>query len=157
MVVYGKNNSDIDKYTKISQEMKTNNSSTINWQPYMQELEQTIKNNWIPYIQEAAQTIKNNKNPFDDNILSSKRTVARFIVNKNGELSDIKILKTSGIKLIDDTALNALQKTNFKPLPEEFNGEAVPVEFTFDYNVIWRVLGIEDRCKTKFCKFMQKY
>ena len=108
----------------------------------MQELEQTLKGNWHPP--------KNN---------NSKRTVINFIVAKDGNFNNLRIIKSSGIEQVDEAALNAVQKSApFKPLPKEYNGEYVPIEFVFDYNVIYAWSSdVKDRCKTKFCKFMQKY
>lgn len=145
MSVYGEeviNN----RYEKVIQEQKTSNVASIDWGPYMREMEQNIKSNW-----------KYNK----DNISYSKNTVVKFIINRNGEWSNLKILKSSGSKEVDKAALEAVQQTHFKPLPKEFNGETVPIVFTFDINVINVVhnvtQGTSDICKTKFCKFMQKY
>ena len=103
-------------YDNVSQEVINTNKGTIKWEPYMQELEKTIKKNWWP--------LKD---------YSLRRTVVRFVVAKDGNLYDLKILKSSRIKQIDEAALNAVRKSApFKPLPKEYNGNAIPIEYTFD-------------------------
>ena len=90
------------------------------WGPYMRDLEQRIKRNWVPPKEDA-----------------SKRIVVTFTIAKDGKLIDNKITKSSGVPLADKAALEAIEKTApFRPLPEEFKGYSVPIEFTFDYNVL---------------------
>jgi len=111
-----KNNRDIYieqvNYDKSQQE-KTN--STINWHPYMQKLDKTIKRNW--------------KSPA---ITESRSVTVQFKVNKNGEFSDINILKSSNDKQFDESAIAAVRNSSpYEPLPDQFKGVAVPVEITF--------------------------
>ena len=95
-----------------------------NWGPYMRDLEQRIKRNWFP--------------PKGD---SSKRVIITFTIAKDGRLLSKKITKSSGVPLADQAALRAIESTApFRPLPPEFRGTSVPIEFTFDYNVLNSVL-----------------
>lgn len=36
---------------------------------------------------------------------------------------------------MDNSAIDALQKTKFEPLPTAYKNKSVDVQFTFDYNV----------------------
>lgn len=95
-----------------------------NWGPYMRDLEQRIKRNWSP--------------PKGD---SSKRVVITFTIGRDGRLLSHKITKSSGVPLADRAAMSAIELTApFRPLPPEFKGNSVPIEFTFDYNVLNSVL-----------------
>lgn len=95
-----------------------------NWGPYMRDLEQRIKRNWTP--------------PKGD---SSKRVVITFTIGRDGRLLSHKITKSSGVPLADRAAMSAIELTApFRPLPPEFKGQSVPIEFTFDYNVLNSVL-----------------
>lgn len=95
-----------------------------NWGPYMKDLEQRIKRNWTP--------------PKGD---SSKRVVITFTIGRDGRLLSAKVTKSSGVPLADRAAMSAIELTApFRPLPPEFRGQSVPIEFTFDYNVINSVL-----------------
>lgn len=95
-----------------------------NWGPYMRDLEQRIKRNWTP--------------PKGD---TSKRIVITFTIGRDGRLLSHRITKSSGIPLADRAAMSAIELTApFRPLPPEFKGQSVPIEFTFDYNVLNSVL-----------------
>lgn len=87
--------------------------------PYMRELQKSIKSNWTPP--------KGNE---------SKRVVLIFKIAKNGKLLANKVFKSSGIVAADEAAIKAVNLTApFKPLPKEFKGKSVDIQFTFDYNV----------------------
>ena len=57
------------------------------------------------------------------------RTICQFIVNKNGSLSDIKILKSSGSKELDEEAVNVIASMP-KWIPGRSAGEIVRVKYT---------------------------
>ena len=95
-----------------------------NWGPYMRDLEQRIKRNWTP--------------PKGD---SSKRVVITFTIGRDGRLLSHRVTKSSGVPLADRAAMSAIELTApFRPLPPEFKGQSVPIEFTFDYNVLNSIL-----------------
>ncbi|MBQ8847332.1 MAG: TonB family protein [Candidatus Gastranaerophilales bacterium] len=95
-----------------------------NWGPYMRDLEQRIKRNWNP--------------PKGD---SSKRVVITFEIGRDGRLISHRVTKTSGSPLADRAAMSAIELTApFRPLPPEYRGNSVPIEFTFDYNVLNSVI-----------------
>lgn len=87
--------------------------------PYMRDLQRRIKMNWDPP--------KGNE---------SKRVVLLFKIAKDGRLLSVRVYKSSGIPSADKAALNAVQLTApFRPLPSEFRGASIDIQFTFDYNV----------------------
>ena len=87
--------------------------------PYMRELQRRIKMNWDPP--------KGNQ---------SKRVVLQFKIAKDGRLLSCSVLKSSGLPGADKAAISAVQATApFRPLPAEFKGQSVDIQFTFDYNV----------------------
>lgn len=87
--------------------------------PYMRELQRRIKMNWDPP--------KGNE---------SKRVVLLFKIAKDGRLLSVRVYKSSGIPNADKAALNAVELTApFKPLPANFKGASIDIQFTFDYNV----------------------
>jgi len=87
--------------------------------PFMADLERRIKRNWNPP--------RNSR---------SKRVVVKMYVSKDGRLTRLNVLKTSGDDIADDAALNAVRASApFKPFPAEVREEVLPIEFTFDYNV----------------------
>lgn len=88
--------------------------------PYMTELKRRIKRNWEPP--------RGNE---------SKRVVVMFVVGKDGRLISQRIMRSSGNKETDRAAMSAVELTApFKPLPPEYRGKDVDIQFTFDYNVL---------------------
>ena len=87
--------------------------------PYMRELQRRIKMNWEPP--------KGNE---------SKRVVLLFKIAKDGRLLSARVFKSSGLPNVDKAALSAVELTApFKPLPADFKGGSIDIQFTFDYNV----------------------
>ncbi len=87
--------------------------------PYMRELQRRIKMNWDPP--------KGNE---------SKRVVLMFKIAKDGRLLSCSVFKSSGLPSADKAAINAVQSTApFRPLPADFKGSSIDIQFTFDYNV----------------------
>ena len=66
----------------------------------------------------------------------SKRVVLLFSISRDGRLLSVKVHQTSGLSAADQAAISAVQLTApFKPLPPEYKGNSVDIQFTFDYNV----------------------
>ena len=87
--------------------------------PYMKELQRRIKMNWDPP--------KGNE---------SKRVVLLFSIARDGRLLNVKVHRSSGLQAADNAAIEAVKLTApFRPLPPEFKGQSVDIQFTFDYNV----------------------
>ena len=87
--------------------------------PYMRELQRRIKLNWDPP--------KGNE---------SKRVVLLFKIAKDGRLLSCRVHKSSGLPSADQAALKAVELTApFRPLPADFRGQSIDIQFTFDYNV----------------------
>ena len=87
--------------------------------PYMRELQRRIKLNWDPP--------KGNE---------SKTVVLLFKIAKDGRLLSCKVNKSSGLPSADQAALKAVELTApFRPLPADFKGQSIDIQFTFDYRV----------------------
>ena len=66
----------------------------------------------------------------------SKRVVLLFKIARDGRLLSVRVFKSSGIPNSDKAALSAVELTApFKPLPPDFKGASIDIQFTFDYNV----------------------
>lgn len=87
--------------------------------PWMRDLQGKIKRNWDPPKSEQ-----------------SKRVVLVFSVAKDGRLLRVRVARSSGIPSADKAAISAVEySAPFKPLPREFRGSDIDINFTFDYNV----------------------
>lgn len=87
-----------------------------------------------PYMRDLQRRIKMNWNPPKGN--ESKRVVLLFKIAKDGRLLSCSVFKSSGLPNADKAALDAVKLTApFKPLPAEYKGASIDIQFTFDYNV----------------------
>ena len=88
-----------------------------------------------PYIRKLQQAIKYNWNPTENN--AQKRVVTSFVIAKNGNLLNYFVKESSGDKLLDKTAINAIKKSApFSPLPSNLKEDSIEIQFTFSYNVL---------------------
>ena len=87
--------------------------------PYMRELQRRIKLNWDPP--------KGNE---------SKTVVLLFKIARDGRLLSCRVHRSSGLPTADQAALKAVELTApFRPLPADFKGQNIDIQFTFDYRV----------------------
>lgn len=88
--------------------------------PYMRELQNRIKMNWDPP--------KGNE---------SKTVVLLFKIAKDGRLlATPRVTRSSGLQSADQAALKAVElAAPFRPLPADFKGQSIDIQFTFDYRV----------------------
>lgn len=87
-----------------------------------------------PYMMELQRRIKRRWNPPRGN--ESKRVVLLFKVSKDGRLLSLKMEGTSGVPEADQAAIRAVKEAApFRPLPAEYRGSDIDIQFTFDYNV----------------------
>lgn len=102
------------------QSQNINKADNVDFKPYMRRLQRRIKRSWEP--------------PKGS---ESKRVVVLFTIGKEGKLLSSKIFKTSGDEAADKAALLAIAiSAPYEPLPKEYTGESIDIQFAFDYNVI---------------------
>ncbi len=107
----------LNKTNNINSSVTSNNDPDFG--PYMRELQRRIKMNWEPP--------KGNE---------SKTVILLFKIAKDGRLISQSVIKSSGMPAADRAAMRAVNLTApFKPLPQEYKGDSVDIQFTFDYNV----------------------
>lgn len=96
-------------------------NKSIDWTSYMKDVEARIKSNWFP--------------PKSD---STKTVVITFVIGRSGSLISQKITQSSGMPMADKAASDAIKYSSpFKPLPSQYTKQSIPIEFKFDYNVIY--------------------
>lgn len=88
-----------------------------------------------PYINELQRRIRSNWNPPTAD--QSKRVVCLITIGRDGRLLGLRVKRSSGSASADQAALAAVRASApFRPLPANYRGNDVDVEFTFDYNVV---------------------
>jgi TonB family protein len=86
--------------------------------PYMAGVTQRLRRNWTPPSEDA--TLK---------------TVAVFTVSRNGNVSNLRILRSSGSSMHDAAALSAIRASSpFRSFPPDADKQAIQIEFSFDYS-----------------------
>lgn len=90
----------------------------VDFGPYMADLQRRIKRAWFPP--------KGNE---------SKRVKVVFKVHRDGQMTNLRMVTSSGLTIADAAALKAVENAApFRPLPSGAPDD-VDIEFTFDYNV----------------------
>jgi len=89
----------------------------IDFGPYLTIVQKKLHANWI-----APHLYKKNK------------IVVKFLIHRDGTISGLHMVGSSGFAEADKAALDAVNKSiPLEPLPENYHGAVVPFEFTFDY------------------------
>src|SRR5208282_4537939 len=93
--------------------------SRYSW--YVQAVQRKVSESWLKY-------------EVDPRISEAKRVYATFDIARDGHASNVQIEQSSGVPSLDQSAVRALQRIdNFGPLPPDYSGSKVSVEFWFDY------------------------
>jgi protein TonB len=85
---------------------------------YVDTVKRTVQSNWLTY-------------EIDPHINAPHRAYIDFDITKDGTPSNIRLVQSSGVPTLDQSALRAVQRVDrFGPLPE---GSRQTFEFWFDY------------------------
>jgi protein TonB len=88
---------------------------------YVDAVRRKVSENWMKY-------------EVDPSVSSARRVYIYFEIARSGNPGNIRIEQSSGVPALDQSALRALQRIDtFGPLPNEYGGSRVSVEFWFDY------------------------
>ena len=63
------------------------------------------------------------------------KVVVRIVVDREGKLKEVSVVKSSGNKILDRAALKLIKKCNFPPLPPEYQKEVFDVEVPIRYEL----------------------
>lgn len=93
--------------------------SRYSW--YVKVVRDKVSENWLKY-------------EVDPNIHDARRVYITFDITRSGQPQNIQIEQSSGVPSLDQSAVRALQRIDsFGPLPNDYAGNRVSVEFWFDY------------------------
>ncbi|HLW87227.1 MAG TPA: TonB family protein [Terriglobales bacterium] len=88
---------------------------------YVRVVQQKVSENWLKY-------------EVDPNITDARRFYVVFDITRDGRPSNVTVEQSSGVPSLDQSAVRALQRIDtFGPLPSDYSGSKVSVEFWFDY------------------------
>jgi periplasmic protein TonB len=88
---------------------------------YVRVVQQKVSENWLKY-------------EVDPRITEARRVYVTFDITRDGRPNNVQIEQSSGVPSLDQSAVRALQRIDtFGPLPSDYAGNKVSVEFWFDY------------------------
>jgi TonB family protein len=96
----------------------------VDFGPYLARVVYNVRRNWYAVIPESAR-------------LGEKGRVAIvFEILKDGSVPQLRLIASSGFDPLDRAALAAIHASNpFPPLPEDFSGNHLVLQFIFLYNL----------------------
>ena len=88
---------------------------------YVRVIQQKVSENWLRY-------------EVDPRITSAQRVYITFDVARDGHPSNVRVEQSSGVPSLDISATRALERIDtFGPLPADYPGSKISVEYWFDY------------------------
>lgn len=88
---------------------------------YVRVVQRKVSDNWLKY-------------EVDPRISEARRVYVTFDILRDGRPSNVEVEQSSGVPSLDQSAVRALQRIDtFGPLPGDYSGNKVSVEFWFDY------------------------
>ena len=88
---------------------------------YVRVINEKVSQNWLRY-------------EIDPRIDTANRVYVTFDIDRSGRPSHVQLEQSSGVPSLDQSALRAVQRIDtFGPLPPDYTGSKVSVEFWFDY------------------------
>jgi protein TonB len=89
---------------------------------YVQIIQRKVSENWLKY-------------EVDPTIRTAERVYITFDVARDGHPFNVRVEQSSGVPSLDVSATRALQRIDtFGPLPPDYNGNKISVEYWFDYS-----------------------
>jgi TonB family protein len=96
----------------------------VDFRPYLVRVLAAVRRNWMAVMPESARLGRRGK------------VVLQLAINREGRVPKLVIAESSGAEPLDRAAVAAITASDpFPPLPEEFRGEEVRLQFNFRYNL----------------------
>jgi TonB family protein len=100
-------------------------SMGVDFVPYLRQILVTVRRNWLNVIPES---VKYGGRRGESGI--------QFSIGKDGRVIKLVIESASGTEALDRAAVAGISASNpFPPLPAEFKGDRIVVQFNFSYNM----------------------
>src|ERR1017187_9701102 len=88
---------------------------------YVHVIQQKVSENWQKY-------------EVDPRITTAQRVYIVFDIARDGHPANVQVEQSSGVPSLDTSAVRALQRIDtFGPLPPDYSGSKISVEYWFDY------------------------
>ncbi len=97
----------------------------VDFRPYLTQILASVRRNWHAVIPESARLG-----------MIRGRVSLQFSVARDGSVPKLVIAASSGVPALDRAAVAGISASNpFPPLPADFNGQTVRLQFKFAYNM----------------------
>jgi len=88
---------------------------------YVQVIQRKVSENWLKY-------------EVDPRVSGAERVYITFDIARDGHPYNVQVEQSSGVPSLDISAVRALQRIDtFGPLPPDYSGNKLSVEYWFDY------------------------
>ena len=95
----------------------------VDFRPYLIKVLAAVRRNWFAVIPESAKFGRTGK------------VLIQFAISRNGQVPKLVIVSPSGADPLDRAAVAGISASNpFPPLPPEFKGDVIRLQFAFSYN-----------------------
>ena len=96
----------------------------VDFKPYLIQILAIVRRNWYAVIPEVARLGRPGK------------VVIQFAIGRDGQVPKLVIVSPSGTEALDRAAVAGISASNpFPPLPADYRGLQIRVQFTFLYNM----------------------
>jgi TonB family protein len=97
----------------------------VDFAPYLTRILTIVRRNWFSVMPESAK------------LGLTGNVGVLFSISKSGTVTKANFAAQSGARALDQAAIAAISMSNpFPPLPTEFRGERIVLQFNFAYNVV---------------------
>jgi TonB family protein len=96
----------------------------VDFRPYLVQILAAVRRNWMAVMPESVQLGRRG------------RVGIQFSISRNGSVPKLVIVTYSGADALDRAAVAGISASNpFPPLPSEFKGDRIVLQFNFAYNM----------------------
>jgi TonB family protein len=96
----------------------------VDFRPYLMQVLAAVRRNWLTVIPESAKLGRRG------------RVAIQFAIAKSGVVNKVVFVQNSGTDALDRATVAGVEMSNpFPPLPSEYKGERVVLQFNFAYNM----------------------
>jgi TonB family protein len=96
----------------------------VDFKPYLIRILATVRRNWFAVLPESA------------HLGSRGQVLLQFVISRDGAVPKLVIATPSGAEALDRAAVAGISASvPFPPLPSEFRGREIRLQFSFKYNM----------------------
>jgi TonB family protein len=100
------------------------NPNGVDFRPYLMQILATVRRNWMAVYPESARLGRRG------------RVSIQFSISRAGAVPKLVIASPSGTEALDRAAVAGISASNpFPPLPSEYKGDRIVLQFNFAYNI----------------------